>query len=89
MYTSHGNGCKALTCFGPCTCRFTVLHRNEVLGTSSYSGTYETLEEAQESCRTFAKIRRNFATFQPHTGTPSAAREGFGKLVGEEIRGER
>ncbi len=87
MYTSHRNYCKALR-FGPCTCRFTVLCRNELSGTSSFQGTYETLEEAQEACKTRACRSRSFATYQPHTCTASTAKEGFGVPVGTEVRGE-
>lgn len=50
--------------------RYTTLNRNEVLGTSRFIGTFETLDEARDYAKLQASRVRSFATYEVYHGTP-------------------
>jgi hypothetical protein len=59
----------------PSLMKWTVLNRNEFLGTAHYSGTFSTEEEAVAYAEQQANRTRKFATFEVWKGTPKSPLE--------------
>ncbi len=66
--------------------KFTLLHRNAMLGTSRYIGTYVTQYDAEAYAKQEASRSRSFASWEVWTGTPDHP----GKAIeGTLIKGDK
>jgi hypothetical protein len=68
---------------GMASTTYTLLHRNEVLGTARFCGTYSTDAEAMKFASIEAARLREFIELQLYTGSPSNP----GRYAGRSVRG--